>query len=152
MSDNKFHDHLDVCERCEKQPFNLCPVGDLLIRAEVAKPFSKLAEAMSEHFKHVVNAEDPTMQQPSTVFAPGTKIVTHEQLGTTAGMLIKPCYLATRKPNAKATLGPYVPGHGGDVYFALHEDGTEAVYSVNEFELDVNPTAATEPAPAESEP
>jgi hypothetical protein len=37
MSDNKFHDHLDVCKRCEQQPFNLCPVGDLLIRAEVAK-------------------------------------------------------------------------------------------------------------------
>lgn len=27
MSDNKFHNHLDVCERCRNQPFNLCPLG-----------------------------------------------------------------------------------------------------------------------------
>lgn len=28
-----FHDHLDGCEQCREQPFNLCPTGDRLIRA-----------------------------------------------------------------------------------------------------------------------
>lgn len=28
-----FHDHLDVCERCRKDVFNLCPVGAPLLKA-----------------------------------------------------------------------------------------------------------------------
>lgn len=27
-----FFDHLDVCKQCEGQPFNLCKVGDSLLR------------------------------------------------------------------------------------------------------------------------
>jgi len=27
-----FHAHLDECERCRNQPFNLCPEGDLILR------------------------------------------------------------------------------------------------------------------------
>lgn len=73
MSDNKFHDHLDVCKRCESQPFNLCPVGDLLIRAEVAKispappPPSttpiKVADVSDSHYWETLKrltAKDPT--------------------------------------------------------------------------------------------
>jgi hypothetical protein len=26
-----FHEHLDKCEQCSKNPFALCPVGDCLI-------------------------------------------------------------------------------------------------------------------------
>lgn len=28
MSDNVFHDHLDTCEQCRRNPFGLCPEGD----------------------------------------------------------------------------------------------------------------------------
>jgi hypothetical protein len=28
-----FHAHLDVCVQCREHPFNLCPIGDRLIRA-----------------------------------------------------------------------------------------------------------------------
>ena len=30
-----FDDHLDICEQCEKHPFDLCPVGDMLLRLTV---------------------------------------------------------------------------------------------------------------------
>jgi hypothetical protein len=30
-----FHAHLDVCKRCEGQPFDLCPVGAKLLKQEV---------------------------------------------------------------------------------------------------------------------
>lgn len=33
MSDNKFHDHLDVCRQCREHPFDLCPVGAPLLEA-----------------------------------------------------------------------------------------------------------------------
>ncbi len=35
---NAFHVHLDRCQRCREQPFNLCPVGAQLLGAAVAAP------------------------------------------------------------------------------------------------------------------
>ena len=32
-----FHDHLDVCDRCAKNPFDLCPVGDALLAAAASQ-------------------------------------------------------------------------------------------------------------------
>ncbi len=32
---NKFHEHLNVCKRCREQPFNLCKVGSLILRAAI---------------------------------------------------------------------------------------------------------------------
>jgi hypothetical protein len=32
MSSNKFHEHLDQCQRCASQPFNLCYAGAALLR------------------------------------------------------------------------------------------------------------------------
>lgn len=32
MSSNPFHDHLDGCERCRNNPFNLCPTGARLLK------------------------------------------------------------------------------------------------------------------------
>lgn len=77
------------------------------------------------------------MEEPKYVFNPGTKIVTHESLGPTTGMLIRQDYLDARQPNKKAVLGSYVGGHGGDVYWAKHEDGTVSAYGWWEFELEV---------------
>lgn len=73
---------------------------------------------------------------PTYVLEPGTKIITDQVLGTTAGMMVRSDYLAARKPATKAVLGTYVGGHGGDVYWAKHEDGTVSVYCWTEFELD----------------
>lgn len=33
---NVFHDHLDQCQRCRTQPFNLCPDGGRLLRTAAA--------------------------------------------------------------------------------------------------------------------
>ena len=33
-----FHEHLDVCERCREEPFNLCPIGAAAIARDAAKP------------------------------------------------------------------------------------------------------------------
>ena len=36
MSDNPFHDHLDVCEQCREHPFSLCLVGEQKMKEAVA--------------------------------------------------------------------------------------------------------------------
>ena len=30
-----FHSHLDVCKRCRERPFNLCPDGERILKAEI---------------------------------------------------------------------------------------------------------------------
>lgn len=45
MPENVFHDHIDVCERCRNQPFNLCSVG-------AAKLHEAAAVAQAEVLKH----------------------------------------------------------------------------------------------------
>ena len=37
MSDNKFHDHLDVCKQCREHPFALCAAGEKLLVEEVGE-------------------------------------------------------------------------------------------------------------------
>lgn len=32
-----FHAHLDECERCRSQPFNLCPEGELVLKRVLLK-------------------------------------------------------------------------------------------------------------------
>ena len=44
--ENPFHDHLDVCQRCRNQPFNLCNTGAKLLQ-ETAQ---KLAEDLPFKF------------------------------------------------------------------------------------------------------
>lgn len=36
LSDNLFHDHLDICTQCRENPFGLCAEGDRTLRAHVA--------------------------------------------------------------------------------------------------------------------
>jgi hypothetical protein len=33
----RFHDHLDLCEHCDKHPFDLCAVGRSLLLATALK-------------------------------------------------------------------------------------------------------------------
>ena len=62
----------------------------------------------------------------------GLKIRT-TKLGTTKGMLIQESYLDARRPGADGAVLGYVPGHGGDVWWVEHEDGTVAAYTFYEF-------------------
>lgn len=41
-----FHLHLDICERCRKNPFNLCPTGQLKMQEAL-----KAKEATKEAVK-----------------------------------------------------------------------------------------------------
>lgn len=79
------------------------------------------------------------MEEPRFVLARGTRIRTHPHLGSTGGMLIAEKHLRARRPNALATIGGWVPGHGGDVYWAYHDqDPIAACYCFTEFELEVD--------------
>lgn len=76
------------------------------------------------------------MKEPDYILNPGTRIVTHDVLGSTLGILVKEPYLDARRTSTRAMLGNYVAGHGGDIYWAKHDDGTVAVYGWQEFELE----------------
>ncbi len=65
----------------------------------------------------------------------GLKIRTAAVLGGTDGMLVKPRYLTARKPGAEGEVHSFVPGHGGDVWFVDHGQGSVAAYyCFDEFE------------------
>ena len=34
---DKFHEHLNSCQQCENQPFNLCPTGHKLLEEAAQK-------------------------------------------------------------------------------------------------------------------
>lgn len=64
---------------------------------------------------------------------PGLRVVTGN-LETTKGMLIVPAALKRRRSGAHGVVGPYVAGHGGDVWWVQHDDGTTAPYMFTELE------------------
>lgn len=64
----------------------------------------------------------------------GVKVKTNEVLGSTAGMLIASRYIQARTPNEEGEIVGYVAGHGGDVWWVKHTDGTIAAYSFDEME------------------
>lgn len=45
--DGVFHQHLEVCARCANNPFNLCAVGDKLIRVEAESLIADLNDGGS---------------------------------------------------------------------------------------------------------
>lgn len=75
------------------------------------------------------------MREPNVLLEPGTEIVTHKTLGPTSGFLVGLLYLQHRTPNVKAKIAGIVGGHGGDLYWVTHDDGTQSVYCYTEFEL-----------------
>jgi len=54
------------------------------------------------------------------------------KLESTRGMMIAAQYLAARKKGATGTVQGYVPGHGGDVWWVRHDDGSVAAYCYTE--------------------
>lgn len=65
----------------------------------------------------------------------GLRIRTNRKgrLRTTQGFLIGPQYLAARRADAPGKVRAMVPGHGGDVWYIEHDDGTVAAYCYDEF-------------------
>lgn len=61
------------------------------------------------------------------------QVMTSANLGDTKGMLIKRQYLDARQPNKVGEVIGYVPGHGGDVWWVSHADGTTGAYMFDEF-------------------
>jgi len=51
-------------------------------------------------------------------------------------MFITQKYLENRRAEAIGTINSYVPGHGGDVWWVIHDDGTTAAYCVTEMRED----------------
>ena len=54
----------------------------------------------------------------------GMKVVTAPGLNPTTGVLIDSKFLNQRKPNQKAKVYGVVPGHGGDVWWLVHDGAT----------------------------
>ena len=50
------------------------------------------------------------------------------------GMMINAKHLQARRANAIGNVRGYVPGHGGDVWWVEHADGSVAAYCFNEME------------------
>lgn len=65
---------------------------------------------------------------------PGQAVKTNAELGKTRGFNVKPERIAARRKNANGTVKNFVPGHGGDVWFVEHADGSIAAYMFDEFE------------------
>lgn len=64
----------------------------------------------------------------------GMRVRTKDQLGETTGMLVAEKHLFARRSNKEGLLAGYVPGHGGDVWWVHHDDGTVGAYSFEEFD------------------
>lgn len=50
------------------------------------------------------------------------------KLDSTTGMLIADRHLQARRVGATGIVRNYVPGHGGDVWFVEHDDGSIGAY------------------------
>jgi hypothetical protein len=84
------------------------------------------------------------MRRPDTVLPSGTRVRTHDTLGSTDGFLVEPEHLAARSAGTSGTVCGVVREHGGDVYLVKHEGVTaSAAYCYIEFELDDEGTSAT---------
>lgn len=64
----------------------------------------------------------------------GTKVKTVPEFDpkATSGMFVSPKNLSTRKENTEGMYAGYVPGHGGDVVWVRHTDGSVAAYTTEE--------------------
>ena len=80
------------------------------------------------------------MKCPEHILKPGTTIVTNYELESTKGFLIAEKHINARRINTNGVIAFPVPGHGGDVYFVDHADGSTGVYCWSEFELAEFPT------------
>lgn len=57
------------------------------------------------------------------------------RLEDTKGMFVAKKHLDVRDVGAKGEIIGYVPGHGGDVWWIKHDNGSIGAYVFNEFEV-----------------
>jgi hypothetical protein len=76
------------------------------------------------------------MNQPTYILKNGTRVRMHDRLGPTGGMFVPQGFIDARRPATLGVIAGVVMGHGGDVYWVRHIDGTMAPYCFDEFELD----------------
>ncbi len=66
---------------------------------------------------------------------PGLSVkVTELKEAYTKAFFVRKQYLQARRLGAVGVVHSYVSGHGGDVWWVRHEDGSVAVYMFDEFE------------------
>lgn len=66
-AENVFHDHLDVCQQCREQPFNLCTIGGIALQAQVRSGKPGLLDSFGLHHaadraREESKQDDPLMQ------------------------------------------------------------------------------------------
>ena len=64
----------------------------------------------------------------------GLRVQISASLTSDGGLLVAPTHLRARGPGKIGKVNGYVPGHGGDVWWVEHDDGTIGAYCFNEFE------------------
>lgn len=57
-AENSFHNHLEDCERCRKEIFNLCPKGIRLLSLAASEPFSDPKLTGLAHWNRVLGQKD----------------------------------------------------------------------------------------------
>lgn len=62
----------------------------------------------------------------------GAQFVTCLELGDTRGFMVHPKHMAARRSSTRGVYRGYVAGHGGDVWWIEHEDGTVGAYCYTE--------------------
>jgi len=78
------------------------------------------------------------MRLTENTIRPGIRVRVAFDYGT-GGMLIHQKYLDARRVGATGITGLYVPGHGGDIYWVKHDDGTIAAFGFMELEHETDP-------------
>ena len=73
------------------------------------------------------------MSEP--IYGTGDIVRTKDILQTRGGMIVARELLDAREPGQNGKLVVQVPGHGGEVWHVKHDDGTDAVYCYDEFDL-----------------
>ncbi len=54
-----FHAHLDECARCENRPFDLCPIGEPLLRAAGAAVGEAVIKELAKDLPDLFPEEKP---------------------------------------------------------------------------------------------
>lgn len=76
------------------------------------------------------------MKEPEYVLKNGTRVRTHDVLGSERGMMIDAIHVRARRPAINGTIVGVVSGHGGDVYWVEHVGhAAPAAYWFTEFEV-----------------